>query len=142
MTQVSDKSSMGRAEDINGESPLELDISAAIRAHVKWKQRLVKYIEGESEEVLDPEEVGSDCLCTLGRWIYGHGEAHYGDHPRFELLKSTHADFHAYAADVVNAVHHGDRDHALRLLQKGEYPKVSNRIKSMLAALSLEYDFD
>ena len=32
-------------------------------------------------------------------------------------------------------------EEALNLLQKGEYSKVSNRIKSMLAKLSLELHF-
>lgn len=119
-----------------------LDVFAAIQAHVQWKQRLLHYIHGESEEKLEPEVVGSDCTCSLGQWIYSRGEAKYGEHPKFQSLKAIHADFHAYAADVVVAVHRGEREHALRLLQNGEYPRVSNRIKSMLAGLSLEFDFN
>lgn len=141
MVQFSEKNAVMAGDDSSAETAQELDVFAAIQAHVQWKQRLLKYIEGESEEVLDAEKVGSDCLCSLGQWIYSHGEAKYGDHHKFQSLKAIHADFHAYAADVVNAVHNGDQEHALRLLQKGEYPKVSNRIKSMLAGLSLEFDF-
>ena len=118
-----------------------LDVCAAIQAHVQWKQRLLAYIRGEGDEKLDPEVVGSDCICALGQWIYGAGGVHYGEHPKFQSLKSIHTDFHRYAADVVIAVHRGDEVHALKLLQHGEYPKVSNRIKSMLAGLSLEFDF-
>lgn len=132
-----DKSSMAPP---GGEEP-KLDVFAAIQAHVQWKQRLLGYIKGEGEEQLDPEVVGSDCICSLGQWIYSHGEANYGEHPKFQSLKAIHADFHAYAADVVQAVHSGETEHALKLLQNGEYPKVSNRIKSMLAGLSLEFDF-
>jgi len=123
------------------EAQQALDVFAAIQAHVQWKQRLLAYISGESEERLDPDVVGSDCLCALGKWIGGRGMARYGEHPKFQELKTVHTDFHAYAADVVHAVHSGERNHALRLLQSGEYPKVSNRIKSMLAGLSLEFDF-
>jgi hypothetical protein len=119
----------------------ELDISAAIQAHVQWKQRLLSYINGEGEERLDPDVVGSDCLCSLGKWIHGHGAECYGEHPKFLSLKAIHADFHTYAAAVVHAVHRGEKEHALRLLQGGEYPKVSNRIKSMLAGIALEFDF-
>lgn len=126
---------------MNGEATQELDVFAAIQAHVQWKQRLLKYIEGESDEELDPEVVGSDCRCALGQWIYGYGVAHYGDHEKFQSLKAIHADFHTYAAKVVEAVQEGDPEQAMFLLQKGEYPKVSNRIKSMLAGLSLEFDF-
>jgi hypothetical protein len=119
----------------------DLDISAAILAHVQWKQRLLSYIDGKGEERLDPEVVGSDCLCTLGKWIHGYGSECYGEHPKFLSLKTIHADFHSCAAGVVHAVHHGEKEHALRLLQSGEYPKISNRIKSMLAGIALEFDF-
>jgi len=128
-------------KDSGGSGHEQLDVFEAIQAHVQWKQRLLGYIHGTGEEVLDPERVGSDCLCSLGQWIYGHGGSHYGGHPRFGELKSLHADFHFHAAEVVRAVHRGQGEDALELLQKGEYAKVSNRIKSMLARLSLELDF-
>lgn len=119
----------------------KLDVIAAIQAHVQWKQRLLSYIDGTSDEELDAEKVGSDCLCSLGQWIYGYGGRSFGEHVRFAELKTTHADFHLHAADVVRSVQRGENEEALNLLQKGEYPKVSNRIKSMLAKLSLEFDF-
>jgi hypothetical protein len=129
-------------DDISGEALQELDVFTAIQSHVQWKLRLLSYIEGTSEEVLEPEVVGSDNLCALGKWIYSHGAEHYGDHPKFQSLKDIHAEFHTYASDVVRAVHSGDKEHALHLLQQGEYPKISNRIKSVLAGLSLESDFN
>ncbi len=141
MALFSDKNKETAKGSAGGVKPQQLDVLAAIQAHVQWKLRLLTYIKGESAERLDPEVVGSDCLCSLGQWIYGHGDEHYGDHPKFQTLKSIHADFHRYAADVIHAVHRGESEHALKLLQNGEYPKVSNRIKSMLAGLSLEFDF-
>lgn len=119
----------------------ELDVYNALQAHVQWKQRLLTYSEGTSEEVLDAENVGSDCLCALGQWIHGPGGNRYGEHAKFIELKAVHADFHLLAAEVVLAVQRGQQEQALVLLQKGDYPKVSNRIKSMLAKLSLEFDF-
>lgn len=131
---------MGTSSDTT-EASGQLDVVAAIQAHVQWKLKLLAYIHGEGEEKLDPEEVSSDCLCKLGQWIYGHGAESYGDHDKFQSLKAVHADFHRYAGDVVRAVNQGEKEHALHLLQSGEYPKVSNRIKSMLAGISLEFDF-
>lgn len=118
-----------------------LNVCAAIQAHIQWKQRLQRYIRGESDELLDPGVVGCDKSCALGEWLHSHGELHFGEHEKFRQLKSVHTDFHAYAADVIQAVHSGEQEHAYRLLHNGEYPKVSNRIKSMLAGLSLEFDF-
>jgi hypothetical protein len=120
---------------------VQLDVFAAIQAHVQWKQRLLKYINGESEEKLDPEVVGSDCRCALGEWIHSEGEEKYGEHAKFQSLKAIHSDFHTHAAEVVFAVDRGESEHALKLLQNGDYPKISNRIKSMLAGLSLEFEF-
>lgn len=118
-----------------------LDVMAAIQVHVQWKQRLLAHIRDPQAEPLDPDVVGSDRLCELGQWIHGQGEAKYGEHPGFQTLKAMHAEFHACAADVIHAVERGEQAHALKLLQVGEYPKVSNRIKSMLAGLSLDFDF-
>lgn len=126
----------------NGGVVVQLDVFAAIQAHVQWKQRLLKYINGESEEKLEPEVVGNDCLCALGQWIYSEGEKKYGEHAKFQALKAIHSDFHSHAAEVVFAVDRGENDYALKLLQNGTYPKISNRIKSILAGLSLEFDFD
>lgn len=129
------------ANDSGSGAHEQLDVFAAIQAHVQWKQRLLNYIQGTSEEELDAEKVGSDCLCSLGQWIYGYGGYNYGEHASFTELKDIHADFHLHAAEVVRAVQRGQTEEAMTLLQKGEYPKVSNRIKSMLAKLSLEFDF-
>lgn len=138
MVSMSGKPAGGAAE---AGVVVQLDVFAAIQAHVQWKQRLLKYIHGDSDETLDPEIVGSDCHCELGKWIHSEGESKYGEHAKFRSLKDVHSDFHAHAAEVVHAVHRGEHDAALKLLQYGDYSKVSNRIKSMLAGLSLEFDF-
>ncbi len=137
MVQKNDSDSTKVVAGVTG----ELDVYNALQAHVQWKQRLLAYINGTSEEQLDAENVGSDCLCALGQWIYGPGGNSYGEHVKFVELKSVHTDFHLLAAEVVRAVQSDQQEQALELLQKGDYPKVSNRIKSMLAKLSLEFDF-
>lgn len=137
MAQRNDSDSTKVVAGVTG----ELDVYNALQAHMQWKQRLLAYIHGTSEEQLDAENVGSDCLCALGQWIYGPGGNRYGEHVKFVELKSVHTDFHLLAAEVVRAVQSGQQEQALELLQKGDYPKVSNRIKSMLARLSLEFDF-
>ena len=124
------------------DSCMKLDIFAAIHAHVQWKQRLLHCINGETDEKLDPKQVGSDHQCELGKWLHGSGAEKYSDYPSFDSLKAIHADFHHLAADIVKAAHRGDREGALLLLNHGEYPKVSNRVKSILAAMSLSSDFD
>ena len=43
----------------------------AINAHIHWKIRLEKYLDGTSEEKLDPKLVSRDDQCKLGKWIHG-----------------------------------------------------------------------
>jgi len=91
----------------------------AIAAHIKWKLRLVQFIDGTSTEKLDKATVCKDNLCALGKWIYGDGEkyknaAHYGD------LLTKHANFHRCAGEVVAKVDSNDKVGAKSILA-GEF---------------------
>ncbi|MDP2771615.1 MAG: CZB domain-containing protein, partial [Giesbergeria sp.] len=56
----------------------EFDIDAAIASHEEWKQRLHNLLAGQSNEVLDPEQVGEYVHCPLGRWLQGEGRERLG----------------------------------------------------------------
>ncbi len=118
----------------------ELDFMSAIEAHVRWKVRLEAYIAGTGEESLDADQVCRDDLCLLGKWIYGHGGATYGSHPKFSSLKEIHGEFHRCAGDVIRAVDRGQPEQARDMLCKGEYAKYSHRVKAELARLGLELE--
>ena len=118
----------------------ELNFMDAIEAHVRWKVRLEAYINGTSNEKLDPEQICRDDQCILGKWIYGPGGEKHGDHPKFPGLRETHRSFHLSAGDVVRLVDGGKKGEARDLLCKGAYAKHSNRIKGELARLGLELD--
>jgi len=120
----------------------ELDFYMAIEAHVRWKIRLEAYINGTSEEKLDPEIVGRDDQCALGKWIHGSGGARYGNHPKFPELRDIHAQFHQCAGNVIRTVDKGDPDTARDLLSRGDYAKYSQRVKAELARLALELQKD
>ena len=120
----------------------ELDFLAAIEAHVRWKIRLESYIAGTSDEELDANEVCRDDQCLLGKWIYGAGGEKYSDLPKFQFIKETHANFHRCAGDVVRMVDDGDIEGAQKYLFQGDYSTYSHKIKSELARLSLEIDYN
>ncbi|OOZ40338.1 hypothetical protein BOW53_08170 [Solemya pervernicosa gill symbiont] len=124
-----------------GESE-QLNFLEAIEAHVRWKIRLEAYIAGTSEEQLNAEVICKDDQCVLGKWIYGPGGVKYGELHKFVDLKDTHTHFHTSAGNVVRLVDGGDVDGARELLCKGEYAKLSHRIKAKLARLSLQLDED
>ncbi len=106
-----------------------------ISAHVRWKQRLLTYIQDKSE-ALDPAVIGRDDQCRLGKWIYGEGKA-YTQANHFEKVRTEHADFHKHAAAVVTFVNRGDRDMASEVLN-GEYARTSNNLKRDIIALAQE----
>jgi hypothetical protein len=115
----------------------ELDVISAIEAHIRWKIRLESYINGTSDEQLDATVVAKDDQCALGKWIYENGQrfSHLG---QFADLKKTHAEFHRCAAAVICEADKGDRPHALKMLNEGEYAKCSYRVKTMLARVCRE----
>lgn len=134
------------ATDHQGNSPpqkpceSQLNFMGAIEAHVRWKIRLEAYINGTSEEHLDPEVICRDDQCILGKWIYGGGGEKFGNHPLFPDLKRTHAHFHRCAGDIVRTVDAGQPEKAREMLCAGDYARHSHRIKSELARLSLELE--
>ncbi|MEQ1568746.1 MAG: CZB domain-containing protein [Myxococcota bacterium] len=83
-----------------------MDFDAAIRAHSRWKLRLVSYVHGPDQS-LDPEEVGRDDRCDLGCWLHGDG-ARYAALPAFGALVQAHARFHRAAAEVVTRADQGE----------------------------------
>lgn len=113
----------------------EVNIPEAITAHVNWKVRLQKYVDGKSDEKLDPMVICRDDQCTLGQWIHGPATKHFHADKAFHTLRADHAQFHYVAANVVRYMQEGDQAGAQALL-KGEYARVSHHVMMMLNELN------
>lgn len=113
-----------------------MDWMEIIGAHVMWKQRLIAFLAGDSEEQLDPATIQLDDRCALGKWIYGDG-ASMAELPGYEEVRSLHAQFHRNAAEVVRLHLAGKTDEAGVLLH-GDYSKLSERLKHRILGLSRE----
>ena len=111
-----------------------MDWMEIIGAHVMWKQRLTAFLAGNSPEALDPEAIRMDNRCALGKWVYGEG-ASMSELSRYDEVRGLHAQFHQYAADVVQLHLAGNTAEAEKLLQ-GEYSKLSEKLKHRIIALS------
>lgn len=111
-----------------------MDWMGIINAHVMWKQRLQKLLDGTSKETLDPAVIGVDNRCALGQWIYGDGQA-YREAETFEEVRLMHAEFHKLAAEVVNLHQAGKAEEANELLH-GNYARLSERLKRRILGLS------
>ncbi len=112
----------------------EINVMDAIDAHVRWKVRLQDYLNGASQETLDPHVICRDDRCALGAWIHGPAREHFDGHSEFHVLKADHAQFHLIAADVVARVQANDRAAADSLMQN-DYARVSHKVVHSLTQL-------
>lgn len=113
----------------------EIDISECIAAHMKWKGRLQSYLDGTSEEKLDPMVICRDDQCALGKWIHGPAVNHFGGDEGFNKLRSDHAQFHFVAGNVVKKVQENDRAGADALM-KSDYSQASREVIHDLTELN------
>jgi nitric oxide synthase oxygenase domain/subunit len=112
-----------------------MNFTDVIMAHIAWKQRLLKYIGSDRSENLDPATVSQDNQCVLGKWIYGEGNR-YSDLPEYIQVRTSHATFHALAAQVIRLCDAGDLNAARHLLDH-EYSQTSESVKRWLARLAM-----
>lgn len=85
-----------------------MTLDEAIAAHIKWKLRLTRFVEGKTAEKLNSTTIGKDNLCELGKWIYGEG-ARFKSAPQYRDLVNKHGKFHVCAAEVVKMLENGDK---------------------------------
>lgn len=105
-----------------------------ISAHVMWKQRLIAYLAGNSQEQLDPEVIKLDDRCPLGQWIYDEGKPMEAL-PGYEDVRELHAKFHQNAAQVVS-LHQADSTAEAEALLNGDYSRLSEKLKHRILGLS------
>ena len=108
----------------------------AINAHIAWKLKLQKHIDGTSEEKLNPDIICLDNKCKLGQWIYGEGQV-LKALPLFQDCRSNHAAFHQFAAEVVRKCDSGDKGEAQVMLDS-QYRLLSRKIIKSLTQLHMD----
>ncbi len=113
----------------------QIDLAQAVEAHVQWKVRLQNYIEGKSDENLDPMVICRDDQCALGKWIHGPAMDYFHDAEAFHELRADHAQFHFVAGTIVQKIQANDRPAAEKLFH-GEYAKVSHKVMIALTELN------
>lgn len=115
-----------------------LDFKGAINAHMAWKVRLEKCINGGNEEKLEVDVVSRDDKCVLGKWINGVGGEKFGTLREFQEMKMEHMRFHLCAGDVLACCLAGDNEGALDKLKTGDYARASSRVKLHLSRLYVQ----
>lgn len=108
----------------------------AMAAHVIWKVRLNRMIEGVDSGDLENVAAGDDDVCAFGKWIHGEG-TQYRTTPAYQDVLRKHAHFHACAAEVVRKAEQGDRAAAMKALD-GAFEAASRQLVNALVELKTE----
>ncbi len=103
------------------------EISNAIAAHGKWKQRLIDAIEtGKSEFTVALLKV--DNLCDFGKWLYSLS-AEEKLSPYWNEVQKLHAKFHTEAAKILDLAVKGKVNEAKEAISLGkDYMKCSGEL--------------
>lgn len=104
-----------------------IDFVEAAEAHMQWRSRLQRHIDGVTTEEWLPSAAGADDCCGLGRWLRGVGRVKFGHFSSFRHLDAEHAEFHGFAGMVLEKVREGSRNEAENLL-KNEFSQATRRI--------------
>jgi hypothetical protein len=123
------------AVDVKATIRSQINISDAVAAHMKWKGRLQSYLDGTSQEQLDPMVICRDDQCVLGKWIHGPALNYFHGDEGFHKLRSDHANFHFIAGTVVKKVQENDKAGADALF-KNDYAHASRDVIHDLTELN------
>ncbi len=111
-----------------------LNMRLAIEAHLKWKERLERVLEGSSGETLEVGVVASDDRCALGQWLHGEAKRQFGQHQEYDSLLRAHSEFHLMAGDILCDAHDGRANEARDKLRSG-FRQKSDRVQLALVRL-------
>ena len=107
-------------------------VSNALAAHKKWKDRLKQAIHtGRTEFQL--EVVKTDDQCDFGRWLYHDVPQEIRQTPTYKTVVQLHADFHLETARVLEMALKGRTVEAERAIGTGsEWSNISFKLSSKL----------
>lgn len=113
-----------------------MDFSEMKKAHNLWKVKLRQMVLGMANQDLNPNAVGVDNACALGKWIYGDGARH-ANLPEFIALRAAHASFHNTAGAVIREYQAGNPTKAASMIDAGgDFAKASWEVMEHLNRLS------
>lgn len=84
-----------------------VDLSAAKAAHLNWKVRLRRFLDGQAS--LKREEAVSHHDCAFGKWYYAEGLEKYADIEEMRAIEKPHEELHALVREAIDLVAKGER---------------------------------
>ena len=121
------------SNELNG-----LPLGTAIAAHAAWIDKLTLTLKGQNPEEYDPQIVGADHLCALGKWLYGDEGKALAQFPEYEQLRTAHAEFHECAGGILKK--HSQKHFADAMFDlRNTLVKCSENVQIGLVSLLLAY---
>jgi hypothetical protein len=117
-----------------------MPLAQVVSAHVNWKVRLNKLIDGTLGYKLDPEMLLQANDTELGRWILQADAAGFSDNHK-NLLKQLHQaniDMHQVASRIATMVQDGKRENLETEIEK--FKNISKELMYLLLDLGKEMD--
>jgi hypothetical protein len=121
--------------EVSADEIAGLNFKTALEAHIKWKHRLKDVINGSSTETLDPEVIGRNDMCVLGKWINSEGARKFAEQPGFVAVVGAHTHFHKCAANTLRLAQAGELEKAEADLNSGDYARASLEVSRHLMRL-------
>ena len=114
-----------------------MDLDHAIEKHAEWKMRLRAAIM--RHETVDLATVAADDRCELGKWLHGEGRRLFGSLGGFLPCVARHAEFHAQAGKIAQAINAGRYAEAeLMLNGNSPYANASSTVGAAILRLKKE----
>lgn len=109
-----------------------MPLAQVVSAHVNWKTRLNKFMEGTLGYNLDPEVLVQANDTELGRWILQTDEIELSGIKKDMLKQLHHAnqELHQLAGSIAHLIHAGRREEV-----SGENEKFQNKAREVMYLL-------
>lgn len=112
-----------------GESAATFDFEAAKAAHLAWKDKVRRLLQGE-KGAIPKNQVCSHKECALGRWYYSDGQKSYGSVSSFKSIEAPHKRLHEIVREVYEENERGNSEKAESLYS--ELAPLSDEIVGLL----------
>ena len=89
---------------------LRLSLEQAKSAHLAWRGRVRKYLDGAGG--LSASQATSHHDCAFGQWYYSSGIETLGHIPEFKQVEGPHAEMHKAVKQAIDCYERGDRQAA------------------------------
>jgi len=106
-----------------------LDLSAAKTAHLAWRAKLRRFLDGKGD--IGEDEAVCHTECALGKWYYAGGAAErYGNIQEMAEIEDPHKEMHELVREILDLKRSGKEQDAEQAYTK--VGPLSKHIVSML----------